>query len=189
MLKQALLLMLVLAMAGPLVAENPERDLQACDHHYDKISRLAEETFGTKSRQIVKQRTLTEPDGCAVYAEFEDQGLLIFVLEHQDRNAAEKAWRELVAEYQKKMRRERDTDGGKQVSMKVESQEFLMRALTPGLVDDGGYIGNIKCRWVNLTVACAASFTVAVSEVEVRADSPEYWPFPKWLQYVDNIEQ
>gem|GEM_PF-3108985 len=187
MLKQPLLLMLTIAMAGPLTAENPERDLQACAHHYDNISRLAEETFGTESRQAVKQMGLTEPDGCAVYAEFEDQGLLIFVSEHQDRKGAEKTWRELVAEYQKKMRRERDTDGGKQVSMKLESQEFLMRALTPGLVDAGGYIGNIKCRWVNLTVACAASFTVAASKIEVREDSAEYWPFPKWPEYVDNL--
>ncbi|MBI39071.1 MAG: hypothetical protein CMF59_05695 [Leptospiraceae bacterium] len=188
MLKRPLLSILVIAMVGPLAAENQEMEPQACAPHYERIMWLAEETFGPKSRQEVKQMELTEPDGCAVYAEFEDQGLLIFVAEHHDRKGAEISWRELLAEYQKKMRKEQSTDGGKQVSLKVDNKEFLMRAFSPGLVDKGGYIGNMKCRWVNLTVACAASFTVQGSRMEIRADSAEYWPFPKWLQYIDQLK-
>ena len=161
---------------------------EACFKHLHRIKALADETFGEGSSEKVRPEEYTELRGCLARAQLEDEGLIFFVASFPDADHARVYWELIEKVLRKKMDEAKQEDPDRKISFVLNEKDLMIRQITPGSIADGnGFLGNMKCRWMDATVACVAAVGLPESGIEVTADSEPYWPHPKWLEYVENL--
>lgn len=161
---------------------------KACFKHLHKIKALADETFGEGASEQVQPEQFTELRGCQVRVQLEDKGLIFFVASFPDAEHAREYWQLIQKVLRQKIEEAKQEDPERKISFVVNDNDLMIRQITPGSISDGdGFLGNMKCRWADSTVACIGARGLPESGIEVTEDPELYWPYPEWLEYIENL--